>query len=188
MLRKGPGRQGQASRADRASALSRPDVEPARGVRCDPPVRSIGSWVYELECRVGHCNTARFPLHLTTEILFRKVLVKMLNSRVQVPGDKRDEARRARMIQRQAFPFVVPPVVRLERLSSPPEILHTSYYAYVLLAIAWVSADMHDASAVGVVHGMRMARRNTVYYGMRLIMANRSCYLYSMALVQGSSS
>ena len=37
-----------------------------------------------------------------------------------------DEARRARMIQRQAFPFVVPPVVRLERLSSgssPPEIL-----------------------------------------------------------------
>ena len=87
------------------------------------------------------------------------------------------------MIQRQAFPFVVPPVVcwtgcRLRR----------RYYAYVLLAIAWVSADMHDASAVGVVHGMRMARRNTVYYGMRLIMANRSCYLYSMALVQGSSS
>ena len=78
-----------------------------------------------------------------------------------------------------------PGSVRLERLSSPPEILRICI-GYCIAA--WVSADMHDASAVGVVHGMRMARRNTVYYGMRLIMANRSCYLYSMALVQGSSS
>ena len=103
----------------------------------------------------------------------------MLNSRYQ---ETKREARRARMIQRQAFPFVVPPVVCWNGCR-----LRRRYYADVL-AIAWVSADMHDASAVGVVHGMRMARRNTVYYGMRLIMANRSCYLYSMALVQGSSS
>ena len=36
------------------------------------------------------------------------------------------------MIQRQAFPFVVPPVVRLERLSSPPEILRICIIGYCM--------------------------------------------------------